>query len=132
MLAYTAYNRENVRRIASALGEMNEQAVFVGGATIGMYINDPAADDVRPTKDVDISFAIASLGDLELVREELIRKGFTQSSEDDVISYLKEQFRRILDDSVIHEAILSNLPYDTREERYRRIIDCIKQIVSRV
>lgn len=42
---------------------------------MGLYINDPAADDVRPTKDVDISLSIATIGELEKVREELTRKG---------------------------------------------------------
>lgn len=68
MVTNTSINREVIRKIAFALGEMNEQVVFVGGATIGLYINDPAAEDVRPTQDVDISFAIASIGDLESSR----------------------------------------------------------------
>ena len=85
MVTNTTINREAIRKIAFALGEMNKRVVFVGGATISLYIDDPAADDVRPTKDVDISLAIASLGDLESIREELTQKGFKQSPEDDVI-----------------------------------------------
>jgi predicted nucleotidyltransferase len=180
---------------------------------------------------VDISFAIASLGELESIREELVRKGFKQSPEDNVICrfrykgikvdvmstkavgwapanpwfspgfarremiyindqkiqilplpyflaskfsayndrgardprtshdfediiyvldnrtdiveqlaevpdeiepYLKEQLQNILDDRVMHEAILGNLSYETREERFQRIIECIKQIVSEI
>jgi len=231
MVTNTTVNREVIRKIAFALGKMNEQVVFVGGATIGLYINDPAADDVRPTKDVDITLAIVSLGDLESVREELIRKGFKQSPEDDVVCrfrfegikvdvmstkaigwaptniwfspgfalretlditgqtiqilplpyflaskfsayndrgakdprtshdfediiylldnrtdiveqltevpddvrpYLGEQLQRILEDRDMQEAILGNLFYDTREERYQRIISCAKQIVNRI
>jgi len=230
MVTNSAINREVIRKIAFALGEMNEKAVFVGGATIGLYINDPAADDVRPTKDVDISLAITSYADLESIREELIRKGFVQSPEDDVLCrfrykdikvdvmstkavgwapanpwfspgfnqrntiyvndqkiqilplayyiaskfsayndrgakdprtshdfediiyvldnrkdiveqltkapadvrpYLKEQLQRILDDSILNEAILGNLSFDTREERYQRIKECLHQIVDR-
>lgn len=203
--------------------------MYVGGATVSLYINDPAADDVRPTKDLDISLAIASLGELEVIRKQLIRKGFKQSPEDDIIcrfryedikvdvmstkavgwapanpwfasgfaqkeiieiedqkiqilplpyflaskfsafndrgaidprtshdledivyvldnrmdiveklakvpddvrSYLADQLQRILDDRVMQEAILGNLFYETREERYQRIIKCIKQIVN--
>ena len=229
MVTNTTINREIIRKIAFALGELNEQVVFVGGATIGLYINDPAADDVRPTKDVDISFAIASIGDLEVIREELTRKGFIQTPEDNVICrfryegikvdvmntkavgwapanpwfspgftqrvslnineqkiqilplpyflaskfsayndrgandprtshdfediiyvldsrtdiveqlddvpddvrpYLEKQLQIILDDRVMHEAILGNLVFETREERYHRIIECIKQIVN--
>lgn len=229
MLKNNTINLEVIRKIAVALGAMNEQVVYVGGATVSLYINDPAADDVRPTKDLDISLAIASLGELEVIRKQLIRKGFKQSPEDDIIcrfryedikvdvmstkavgwapanpwfasgfaqkeiieiedqkiqilplpyflaskfsafndrsaidprtshdledivyvldnrmdiveklakvpndvrSYLADQLQRILDDRVMQEAILGNLFYETREERYQRIIKCIKQIVN--
>ncbi len=59
--------------------------MYVGGAVVSLYIDDTSAEDVRPTKDIDISLKIASLGELEKIREELIQKGFYQSSEDDVI-----------------------------------------------
>ena len=85
MRTNTTINRKTIRKIAIALGELNDQVVFVGGATISLYINDPAADDVRPTKDVDISFAINSLAALETLREELNRKGFKQSAEDNIV-----------------------------------------------
>ena len=85
MLSNSEFNREVIRRISLALGEMNERVIFVGGATIGLYINDPAAEDVRATKDVDITVEIASIGELESIREDLIKKGFKQSPEDSVI-----------------------------------------------
>ncbi len=55
-------NKGVIKKIALALGELNDQVIYVGGATVGLYINDPAADDVRPTKDVDISLSVASYG----------------------------------------------------------------------
>jgi predicted nucleotidyltransferase len=85
MLKNAVINRGVIRKIALALGPLNEHVVFVGGATVGLYIDDPAAEDVRPTKDVDISLSIATLGELEAIREDLTRKGFKQSSEDHVI-----------------------------------------------
>jgi predicted nucleotidyltransferase len=85
MLKNAFINRGVIRKIALALGPLNEHVVFVGGATVGLYIDDPAAEDVRPTKDVDISLSIATLGELEAIREDLTRKGFKQSSEDHVI-----------------------------------------------
>lgn len=78
-------NRAVIKKIARALGELNEQVIYVGGATVGLYINDPAADDVRPTKDVDISLSIATIAELEKIREELTKRKFTQTAEDDVI-----------------------------------------------
>ena len=81
----TSINREAAKRVAFALGELNEKVVFVGGAMISLYIDDPAAEDVRPTKDIDITFRIVSRSELEELREALSIRGFSQSSEDDVI-----------------------------------------------
>ncbi len=85
MLKNTLINRNATKKIALALGALNEKVVYVGGAVVSLYIDDPAADDVRPTQDIDISMEIASLTELENIREELTKKGFKQSSEDDVI-----------------------------------------------
>ena len=85
MFKNTIINRRVIKKIASALGSLNEQVVYVGGAAVSFYINDPAAEDVRPTGDVDISLSIATFGKLEAVREELVKKGFKQSSLDHVI-----------------------------------------------
>ncbi len=67
------------------MGDLNKEVVYVGGAVVSLYINDPAAEDVRPTKDIDISFEIASFSELEELRITLKSKGFYQTSEDDVI-----------------------------------------------
>lgn len=85
MLKNTIIHRAATQKIARALGDLNEKVVYVGGAIVSFYIDDTSADDVRPTKDIDISMEIASLSELEQIREELNRKGFYQSSEDSVI-----------------------------------------------
>jgi len=85
MLKNTQINRIATQTIAKALGELNNKVVYVGGAVVSLYIDDRSAEDVRPTKDIDISMEIASLGELEKIRTELTQKGFYQSSEDNVI-----------------------------------------------
>lgn len=85
MLKNTLINRAATKKIANALGQLNEHVVYVGGAVVSLYINDTSAEDVRPTGDIDITMEIASVGELEVIREELINKGFYQSSEDNVI-----------------------------------------------
>lgn len=85
MLKNTLINRVATKKIAQALGELNKNVVYVGGAMVSFYIDDPSAEDVRPTKDIDISMEIASLGELEKIREALIQRGFYQTSEDNVI-----------------------------------------------
>lgn len=61
-------NRIILERVALALDELNKQVIYVGGAVVCLYADDPAADDVRPTKDVDISLSVATIGELEKVR----------------------------------------------------------------
>ena len=44
-----------IKQVARALGDLNNRVVYVGGAVVSLYIDDPAAADVRPTDDIDIS-----------------------------------------------------------------------------
>ena len=81
----TQINRKVIKTIAHALGNLNDKVVYVGGAVVSLYIDDKAAEDIRPTKDIDISLEIASIAELEKLREDLSKKGFKQSHEDDVI-----------------------------------------------
>ncbi|HRB80146.1 MAG TPA: nucleotidyl transferase AbiEii/AbiGii toxin family protein [Niabella sp.] len=85
MLKNTLINRAATKKIAIALSDLNERVVYVGGAVVSLYIDDTAADDVRPTKDIDISMKITSLAELEDIRQQLTDKGFYQSHEDDVV-----------------------------------------------
>lgn len=85
MLKNTQVNRLSIKKVASVLGDLNEQVIYVDGAVVSLYIDDPAAEDVRPTKDVDISLEIVTLGQLEYLRDLLFRKGFTQSHEDKIV-----------------------------------------------
>lgn len=85
MLKNTLLNINVIKTVSKGLGELNQRVVYVGGAVVSLYINDPSADDVRPTKDIDISLEIASLAELEEIRQELRNKGFNQTADDDVI-----------------------------------------------
>jgi len=84
MLKNTLINRAATKKIAKALGNLNDEVVYVGGAMVSLYIDDTAAEDIRPTKDLDLTFQLASFAELEGLREQLIEKGFTQSAEDNV------------------------------------------------
>jgi hypothetical protein len=48
-----ASNIDKVEFIAKALGALNEKVIFVGGAVMELYADNPEISDVRPTKDVD-------------------------------------------------------------------------------
>lgn len=70
-----------IKKIAIALGAINAKVVFVGGAVVGFYANDPAADEVRPTIDIDISVEITSNLELEEFRKKINKIGFKHDSE---------------------------------------------------
>jgi len=85
MLRNTLINRAAAKKVAEALIPLNQEMVFVGGAVVSLYIDDAAAEDIRPTKDIDLTFEIATSSALEKLRAELIDLGFVQSSEDKVV-----------------------------------------------
>lgn len=91
MLKNTIINKKAIREVAKALGPLNRDVIFVGGAIVSIYINDPAAEDIRPTKDIDISLSLHSIGALELFREKLAMRGFVQSADLDVICRFKHK-----------------------------------------
>ena len=50
---------------AARLGELLDELVFVGGATVELWITDPAAPEFRPTYDVD---AIVEVSDARHIK----------------------------------------------------------------
>jgi predicted nucleotidyltransferase len=44
-----------VEEVAIVLGELKNHMVFVGGAVVSLYANDPVADEIRPTSDIDLT-----------------------------------------------------------------------------
>ena len=67
---------ENIRGVARQLGPLRERAVFLGGSTTALLVTDPAAPDVRPTKDVDVVVQTSSLSESTRLDEELRELGF--------------------------------------------------------
>ena len=64
-----------VAEIAQALGDLNESVVFVGGAVVSIYADDPAADEIRPTQDVDLTLKLLNYDQQELDAK-LAERGF--------------------------------------------------------
>jgi len=66
-----------VAEVAGTLEKLNEKVVFVGGAIISLYADDPAADEIRPTQDVDVTLEILNLSHWEKVQNDLLQLGFS-------------------------------------------------------
>ncbi len=78
-------NLDVIYKVAVGLGDLNDKTAFVGGAVVGLYANDSAADEVRETYDIDISLEIISPARLEELRQILKAKGFKQSADDKIM-----------------------------------------------
>lgn len=85
MLKNTTINKMATVKIARALGDLNSKVVFVGGAMVSLYIDDPSAEDIRPTKDIDLTFQITTVSQLEDLRRDLTQKGFHEHTDSTVI-----------------------------------------------
>lgn len=65
-----------VAEIAEALADLNKKIVFVGGSVVSLYTDDPAAEEIRPTKDVDLTLQIINLSQWEDLNIQLAKLGF--------------------------------------------------------
>jgi hypothetical protein len=90
-------NLPNLRTIAEALGDLRDRVVFVGGATAGLLVTDPAAEIVRATKDVD-AIVEAQLTEFHRIEDQLAARGFVHDIESGVICRWIHRESRILFD----------------------------------
>lgn len=74
MLKNQTINLKVVEKVASALGELNDEVIYVGGAVVSLYITDEGAELPRPTKDIDISVQISTYSQMDKLRERLATK----------------------------------------------------------
>ena len=65
-----------VAEVAKALKELKDQMVFVGGAVVSLYADDPAADEIRPTSDIDMTIKLMNFKKWTEVQERLAVLGF--------------------------------------------------------
>jgi hypothetical protein len=67
---------EMIKVIAKALDELNDHAVFVGGATVPFYLTELFASQARPTEDIDVVMEIVGYKQNSINEEVLRQKGF--------------------------------------------------------
>jgi hypothetical protein len=65
-----------VAEVARALRSLKNKIVFVGGAIVSLYTDDPAADEIRPTSDIDMTLNIVGLSEWSFIQEKISELGF--------------------------------------------------------
>lgn len=74
-------NNERLQEIAEGMQSLNERLVYVGGAMAGSYVNDPAAVEPRPTKDVDCVVDSKNYAEHAAIEEQLRKLHFQNDTE---------------------------------------------------
>jgi hypothetical protein len=91
-------NREYLLLVASALGDLCNEVVFVGGSVAGLLITDPVAEGIRATKDVDAIIEAPTLGQYQQVEKRLPASGFNRDANSEVICRWKHASSGVLFD----------------------------------
>jgi predicted nucleotidyltransferase len=73
-----------LRAVANTLQELNQNVVFVGGATVSLYVTQ-AAPEARPTDDVDVIVELASYKEYSQLEKRLRSLGFINDIKSGVI-----------------------------------------------
>lgn len=77
-----AVNIRAVQLVAEGLRELRHEVVFVGGAVISLYADDPGADTPRPTSDIDLVIKVVGYAAYTRLEQRLAELGFHHSPED--------------------------------------------------
>jgi hypothetical protein len=108
-------NLANVRMLelaAEHLGDLLNEVVFVGGATVELWITDEAAPEFRPTDDIDVIVEITTRRDYHRFEKRVRRIGLEHDQESGVICRFKHPGSGLLLDLMPTEA--SILGFDNR------------------
>jgi len=69
-----------LQTVAAGLGELKNELVFVGGSVAELYVDNPAASDIRPTQDIDCVIELSSRTEHAKLEEALRAKKFANDT----------------------------------------------------
>jgi predicted nucleotidyltransferase len=69
-------NLERVELVATALGALRDELVYVGGCAAGLLMSDPGATPIRATIDVDLIARVTALSQYHNLEEMFMQLGF--------------------------------------------------------
>jgi hypothetical protein len=76
-------NLQRLDRVATCLGEINDEVVYLGGCVAGLLVAEAFAPQVRPTKDVDLIIELVSRTEFYELEQKLLELGFGRPAGDD-------------------------------------------------
>ena len=123
---------ELLERAAQALEPVLSDVVFLGGASIVLWITDPAAPAPRPTKDVDVVVEVTSRTSFHAFEERLRSLGFKEDQEDGIICRWRHR-----DDDLILDAMPADAAILGFENRWQgasipHAVECVLPSGARI
>jgi len=83
---------------AGLLGPILDEVVFVGGATVHLWLTDPSAPPARATEDVDVICEVASRAEYYRLGDKLRERGLAEAVDAPVLCrWLSSEPRLVLD-----------------------------------
>lgn len=74
-------SRAQLQTTVGALSELNARVVFLGGASVGLWITDPTTRESRVTYDVDVVMEVTTLAGYADFEAQLRDRGFREGIE---------------------------------------------------
>ncbi len=107
---------------ARQLGELLDEVVFIGGATVELWVTDPAAPEFRPTQDVDVIVEITTLVEFHRFEERLREQRFHNDQESGVICRYKHSESSLVLDVMPTEATILGFENRWQTEAFPRAV----------
>lgn len=113
---------EMLERAAEALADLvDDEVVFVGGATIALWATDQATAEFRPTDDVDVIVEVVSRPEYYRFEDRLRELGFA-NDEGGVICRFRHSAQRLTLDAMPTEATILGFENRWQKEGFPRAI----------
>lgn len=84
-------NIVRLQSVAQLLGDINDNAVYIGGATVSLYARPEEAEGTRPTDDIDVIVQLATYSGYANLTEQLLERGFQPDSTSAIICRFRVQ-----------------------------------------
>ncbi len=93
-------NIELLEIAADALGDLLADVMFVGGATIELWVTTPGAVEIRPTEDVDVVVEVTTRAAFHEFEAKLRKRRFAEDQESKVICRWRHRESRLVLDAM--------------------------------
>ncbi len=119
-------NLENLAMLEEArerLGSIAADVVFVGGATVDLWVTDETAPAFRLTEDIDVVVEVSTIADYYQVEERLREAGFANDQESGVICRFRYPDSPLVLDVMPTETSILGFPGEWLREAFSHAVD---------